>query len=237
MTGTTTERRAGTDRRSGADRRHALLTGGGPVTEARLLEAQTPTAQGAWSRGVAPSDLAARVDTHGRVRGTRAEGGSLVRLIWPGILMGLGMGGLMDTIVFHQLLQWHHALSPGSSTVAGPGVDDLQMDGWVTLASGLVLVVGIVALWMAASRHPHSLWRLSGWSLIGWIAVGWASYNLTFVSLIQWLTDRHHVYPAASAPAAWDWIFLAVSAALGVLGLGLAAGGHPRDVANDDWVG
>ncbi|MCK1539441.1 DUF2243 domain-containing protein, partial [Bradyrhizobium sp. 176] len=31
--------------------------------------------------------------------------------ISAGVLLGLGLGGFFDGIVFHQLLQWHHMLS------------------------------------------------------------------------------------------------------------------------------
>jgi uncharacterized membrane protein len=29
----------------------------------------------------------------------------------PALLLGLGLGGLFDGVVLHQLLQWHHMLS------------------------------------------------------------------------------------------------------------------------------
>ena len=41
----------------------------------------------------------------------------------PGILLGIGLGGFVDGIVLHQILQWHHMLtSEGDyppTTVAG----------------------------------------------------------------------------------------------------------------------
>jgi uncharacterized membrane protein len=41
----------------------------------------------------------------------------------PGILLGIGLGGFVDGIVLHQILQWHHMLSSEGShpttTVAG----------------------------------------------------------------------------------------------------------------------
>ena len=41
----------------------------------------------------------------------------------PGLLLGVGLGGFVDGIVLHQILQWHHLLtSEGSypaTTVAG----------------------------------------------------------------------------------------------------------------------
>jgi uncharacterized membrane protein len=45
----------------------------------------------------------------------------------PGLLLGIGLGGLVDGIVLHQTLQWHHMLTdPGkcpSHTVRGLAVD------------------------------------------------------------------------------------------------------------------
>jgi uncharacterized membrane protein len=29
----------------------------------------------------------------------------------PGILLGIGLGGFVDGIVLHQILQWHHMLT------------------------------------------------------------------------------------------------------------------------------
>jgi uncharacterized membrane protein len=41
----------------------------------------------------------------------------------PGLLMGIGLGGFVDGILLHQILQWHHMLtSTGdypSNTIAG----------------------------------------------------------------------------------------------------------------------
>ncbi len=33
------------------------------------------------------------------------------RIIVSGILIGLGLAGLLDTIIFHHILQWHHMVS------------------------------------------------------------------------------------------------------------------------------
>ncbi len=43
----------------------------------------------------------------GRHAGTEGDPPSRV----PGLLMGLGLGGLLDAVVLHQILQWHHMLS------------------------------------------------------------------------------------------------------------------------------
>ena len=41
----------------------------------------------------------------------------------PGLLLGLGLGGFLDGILMHQVLQWHHLLTDTgeypATTVAG----------------------------------------------------------------------------------------------------------------------
>jgi uncharacterized membrane protein len=35
-------------------------------------------------------------------------------LLWPGVLVGVGVAGSVDQIVLHQLLRWHHFYDRGS---------------------------------------------------------------------------------------------------------------------------
>ena len=55
-----------------------------------------------------------------------------------GLLFGLGLGGFVDGIVLHQILQWHHMVSSVSSapvtTVAGLEANTLA-DGVFHLAT------------------------------------------------------------------------------------------------------
>ena len=39
-------------------------------------------------------------------------------LLWPGILVGVGLAGTLDEVVLHQLLAWHH-LYDRSNLTAG----------------------------------------------------------------------------------------------------------------------
>ena len=62
----------------------------------------------------------------------------------PALLMGLGLGGFIDGIVLHQVLQWHHMLtSTGEypmTTVAGLEANTLA-DGFFHLATWLLVSV------------------------------------------------------------------------------------------------
>lgn len=204
----------GVDRRTGRERREGLATEAG--------------------------EMAVRVDTHGSVRGVRAESGSLVRLVAPALLIGLGMAALMDDIVFHHLLQWHHVTSSGfrpGQLVLPNGPEELRADGLLQAGGALLIVIGLVTLWVTAARRPHALWGVAGASFVGWILFGWALFNILFVSLPAFVLDRHHVNVVGGGQLGWDLIYVGVSLTLAALGLGLAVQGRPRDSLHDDWVG
>jgi uncharacterized membrane protein len=43
-----------------------------------------------------------------------ANQGSSRSLLWPAILVGIGVAGSLDEIFLHQLLRWHHFYDRGS---------------------------------------------------------------------------------------------------------------------------
>ena len=96
----------------------------------------------------------------------------------PGLLLGVGLGGFVDGIVLHQVLQWHHMLtSTGEhpmTTVAGLEVNTLA-DGlfhlatWVCVAAGSAL---LFAAWRDGRLAPP-------WSAhIGLLLAGSGLFNL-----------------------------------------------------------
>src|SRR5829696_7985735 len=83
---------------------------------------------------------------------------SPARRLWlAGILLGLGLGGFFDGIVFHQLLQWHHMISHVNdypmTTVAGLEANTLA-DGFFHAATLALTVAGMALLWNALDREP-----------------------------------------------------------------------------------
>ena len=69
----------------------------------------------------------------------------------PALLLGVGLGGFVDGIVLHQLLQWHHVVSdvPGRSptTVAGLEANTLA-DGLFHAVSWVFVLIGSVVIMM-----------------------------------------------------------------------------------------
>lgn len=135
--------------------------------------------------------------------------------VLPTVVLGIGLGGFVDGIVLHQILQWHHmasAVEPPTS-VAALELNTL-MDGFFHAATWVVTVAGIFLLWraidIARGRPPGRL-------LLGGLLVGWAIFNLVEGVIDHHLLAIHHVREGPDA-ALYDAGFLVVSALLFVVG-------------------
>jgi uncharacterized membrane protein len=151
------------------------------------------------------------------------------RLVAAGLLLGLGLGGFVDGIVLHQLLQWHHMLSS-----VHPPADlaamrlNMRADGWFHAGTWLATLLGVLLLWRAAPqvRAPRS----DRW-FAGILLVGWGAFNAVEGLVDHQLLGLHHVHGAPDP--LWDWGFVLIGG-LGLLGLGAAlwrqgrAGRGPR---------
>ncbi len=136
--------------------------------------------------------------------------------------MGLGLGGFIDGIVLHQILQWHHMLTDTgdhpANTVAGLEANTLA-DGFFHLATWF-LVVGAMLMtvraWQRGELAPP--WRAH----FGMLLAGWGVFNLVEGVVDHQLLGIHHVRDDLGAPLGWDLGFLAFGALLVVAGLTLA---------------
>ena len=139
----------------------------------------------------------------------------------PGIVLGIGLGGFVDGIVLHQILQWHHMLtSEGSypaTTVAGLETNTLW-DGLFHASTWVAVVAGIVLLWRRSGA-------ISGRGLVGWMLVGWGLFNLVEGVVDHHLLGIHHVRTGGNETA-WDVAFLAFGGLLAVAGWALARSGE-----------
>jgi uncharacterized membrane protein len=140
-----------------------------------------------------------------------------------GLLLGIGLGGFLDGIVLHQILQWHHMLSAESccpeQTVAGLE-DNTLADGLFHLATWLAVAVAGVLLWSGARRGE----TLPGRVLAGLLLAGWGLFNLVEGLVDHQLLGLHHV-KEGDGELALDLAFLAFGACLVAIGWALARGG------------
>jgi uncharacterized membrane protein len=146
------------------------------------------------------------------------------------VLFGLGLGGLFDGIVFHQLLQWHHMVS---SWYPPTSIENLRINtAWDGLFHGLAylfVVAGLLLFWrMASSREIY-------WSaelLAAGLLLGWGGFNLVEGIVDHALLGVHHVNELAP-PAQrvwWDLAFLAWGALMWTIGWRLQR--HANELRN-----
>jgi uncharacterized membrane protein len=137
------------------------------------------------------------------------------RLIAAAVLLGLGLGGFFDGIVFHQILQWHHMVS----TPRPPdSLENLELnmlgDGIFHAATWIVTVAGVFTL--SASNGARS--EVGGTrTLIGGILIGWGAFNTVEGIVNHHLLGLHHVRPGPDE-VLYDVGFLAWGVAMLVTG-------------------
>jgi uncharacterized membrane protein len=148
--------------------------------------------------------MAVRVDTHRPVAPSRTSG----------LLFGLGLGGFVDGIVLHQVLQWHHLVSDVAeyppTTLAGLEANTLA-DGVFHMATWVFVLLGSITTltsWRQGRLAPS-------WSFhFGLVLVGWGAFNLVEGVVDHHLLGVHHVRDDLGAPLAWDLAFLVFGALL-----------------------
>ena len=72
-----------------------------------------------------------------------------------GFLIGFGLGGFIDAIVLHMLLQWHHLVSGRVPMNTLVGLQrNVFWDGVLSAGMWLVIVVGLTVLWRSVQQAP-----------------------------------------------------------------------------------
>jgi uncharacterized membrane protein len=132
------------------------------------------------------------------------------------LLFGIGLGGFVDGIVLHQMLQWHHMVSAETppTTLAGLELNTLA-DGFFHAATWICVVAAsllMLAAWRRGRVAPNYRFH------VGLALAGWGVFNLVEGVIDHHLLGLHHVRDDLGAPLGWDVGFL-------VLGLLLVLGG------------
>lgn len=133
----------------------------------------------------------------------------------PGILLGLGLGGFVDGIVLHQVLQWHNMGSAVLPPVTmGAMRRNMVWDGLFHATTWLLTLAGVYLL-LRDARRGDALPDAGAFT--GQLILGWGLFNLVEGLVDHHLLGIHHVRDMPLHVPAYDWLFLAVG------GLGLTA--------------
>lgn len=136
-----------------------------------------------------------------------------------GVTIGIGMGGFVDGILLHQIMEWHNM---GSSVLPPTTMDSMRRtmvwDGEFHAAVWVISLVGIYLL-LADARRGAPL--PSGRVFTGQLVLGWGLFNLVEGVIDHHILNIHHVRDLPVRLPTYDWAFLLVGG-VGFLVLGWA---------------
>ena len=151
-------------------------------------------------------------------------------LISAGLMLGIGMGGFVDGILFHQLLQTHSLLSARLPKDSVPNIEvNMFWDGLFHAFTWVVTAVGL-ALLFRAGRRVEVPW--SGRTLFGSMLAGWGLFNLVEGVIDHHILQIHHVVERAGL-SVWDWAFLASGVVFILAGWAIVKGARDDRTAGD----
>lgn len=158
----------------------------------------------------------------------------------PGTILGVGLGGFVDGILLHQLLQWHHMLTSTDSDNIGAAyypadtVHGLEMntvwDGLFHTFNWLAVLIGLGLLYSRVTHERRRVWTSR--ALWGWVLVGWGLFNLVEGILDHHILGIHHVR-SGEYQTLWDIAFLVLGALLVVGGWLLQRSAKPLGLADE----
>lgn len=130
-------------------------------------------------------------------------------------MLGLGLGGFVDGILFHQILQWHHMVT--SAGFPASSLTNLEfntlLDGLFHVGTWVLTLAGLFILWTSEGRRGVR-------PLIAALLMGFGLFNLIEGTASHLILGIHHVNE--TVPRArwiyWDLGFLLWGAAM--LGVG-----------------
>jgi uncharacterized membrane protein len=136
------------------------------------------------------------------------------RATLAGMLIGVGMGGFVDGIVLHQIMQWHNMLS---NVVPPHTMDHMRLnmmwDGLFHALTWVITLVGILLLRSAAAARA-AMPSLQAFS--GQLILGWGVFNLIEGVIDHQILGLHNVREVPNYTV-YNLTFLAIGGVLFIL--------------------
>ena len=141
------------------------------------------------------------------------------------VLLGFALGGFIDGILLHQVLQWHHLLSAVDEGTL-PLATQIAADGFFHLVMYVLLVLACLLLW----RWRRGLSAANGRSVLVFALAGFVLWQLVDIVVFHWVARIHRVRMDTLSPLSWDLAWLAVFGGIpGLAALALVRGGGEGD--------
>ena len=128
-----------------------------------------------------------------------------------GILLGIGLGGFVDGIVLHQILQWHNMFSNWYPPMTMENMSfNMVWDGVFHAAVWIATLAGVLLLWHAAYYgNPIPVLKV----FIGQMILGWGLFNLVEGIIDHQLLAIHYVRQVPNYQV-YNLTFLAIGGVL-----------------------
>ena len=139
------------------------------------------------------------------------------KIVGPVVLLGIGLGGFVDGILLHQILDWHHLLSARTGDIRL----NMLADGLFHLLCLILVIAGVALLVRAAPQAPPDRGRRA----FGWMLAGWGWFNLVEGIIDHQILGIHHVVEYADNKLPYDLAFLASGVILMLIGGALIRAG------------
>jgi uncharacterized membrane protein len=151
-----------------------------------------------------------------------------VPLTTAAMVMGIGYGGFIDGIFFHQIFQFHEMLSARvpSTDYVGKSIN-MFWDGIFHLFCLIVALIGTVLLWKLTGRNDINR---SGRLLSGGLLMGWGIFNIVEGVIDHHLLELHNVIELSDNHAPGNFAFLGASVLMILVGSALARSGRKQKV-------
>ncbi|HEV7350130.1 DUF2243 domain-containing protein [Telluribacter sp.] len=139
-----------------------------------------------------------------------------VPLTTASTVLGIGIGGFIDGIFLHQILQWHEMLSNRMppTTLVLKSVN-MFWDGIFHAFTLIVVIIGIVLLWKLLHRRDIDR---SGRLLVSGLILGWGLFNIIEGVIDHHLLKLHNVREITPNVDLWNYGFLGLSVGMVVVG-------------------
>lgn len=131
---------------------------------------------------------------------------SPVPLSITAVILGIGIGGFIDGIFMHQILQWHGMFTNKlpADTVIGKSVN-MFWDGIFHLLTLTAVIIGVVSLTRLLRMHnincsPKLVW--------GGFFAGWGLFNLVEGLIHHHILEFHNVREFSKHQDLWNYGFL-----------------------------
>lgn len=132
------------------------------------------------------------------------------------VMIGLGMGGFFDGILFHQILQWHNMLSNKIPPVDMASMKlNMMWDGAFHLFSWVITFSGIMVVLFRDKVNERSV--LTPKYFAGGFLLGWGLFNVTEGLINHQILAIHNVKEIHN-PAVYNILFLLSGVVLIILG-------------------